>query len=189
MTIYISSLADMPRLVRQLGIRDLVSIIQPTAQPPTPPEIEPARHYRCALHDIVKPNPGDVLPERSHISDLIAFLRTWDGEEPLLIHCLAGVSRSTAAGLIAHVLQTGDPRKSAAALRRASPYAWPNRRIVALADSILGFDGDLIEAREGMGPAVWETDPNYETRAVAGWRGYEPGRYTRLSLGDRPTCG
>ena len=104
MTIHISSLADMPRLVRKLGIRDLISIIQPNAQPPTPPEIEPVRHYRCAVHDIVKSNPGDILAERSRIADLIAFLRTWDGEAPLLIHCLAGVSRSTAAGLIAHVL-------------------------------------------------------------------------------------
>lgn len=182
MTIYISSLADMPRLVRKLGIRDLISIIQPDAQPPTPPEIEPARHYRCAVHDIVKSNTGEVLAERSHIADLIAFLRTWDGQAPLLIHCLAGVSRSTAAGLIAHVLQTGEPQKSAVALRRASPYAWPNRRIVALADSILGFDGELIEAREAMGPAVWETDPDYETTAVPGWRGYELRRYTQLSL-------
>ena len=114
---------------------------------------------------------------------------SWDGEAPLRIHGLAGVSRSTAARLIAHVLQTGDPRESAAALRRASPYAWPNRRIVALADSILGFDGELIEARESMGPAVWETGPYYETLAVPGWRGYEPGRYTRLWLRDRPTCG
>ena len=60
--------------------------------------------------------------------DLIDFLDTWDGEAALLIHCLAGVSRSTAAALIAHVLKTGDPRKSATALRKASPYAWPNRR-------------------------------------------------------------
>ena len=40
-----------------------------------------------------------------------------------------------------------------------------------------------IEAREGMGPAVWETDPVYEP-AVTGLHGYEPARYTRLGLDD-----
>ena len=184
MTIYISSLADMPHLVPQFGVRDLVSIIEPSAQPPTPPGIDPARHHRCPVHDIVEAQPGEVRPEASHIEEVIGFLRTWDGEAPLLIHCHAGVSRSTAVALIAHVLQTGDPRRSAAALRDASPYAWPNRRIVALADSILGLDGELIEAREDMGPATWETDPDDEEAAAASrhLHGYKLGRYTRLSI-------
>ena len=183
MDIYVS-LADMPGLVSQLGVRDLVSIIQPSAQPPTPPGVDPDRHHRCPVHDIVEAQPGEVLPEARHIEELIRFLGTWDGEAPLLIHCLAGVSRSTAVALITHVMQTGNPRMSATALRQASPYAWPNRRIVALADSILGLDGDLIEAREAMGPATWETDPDDEEAAAAARRlhGYKAGRYTRLSI-------
>ena len=173
MTIYVSSLADMPGLVRRFGVRDLVSVIQADAQPPTPVEVDPQRHYRCAVHDIVEWRPGEVLPQADHIADLIAFLGTWDGESPLLTHCHAGVSRSTAVALIAHVLQTRDPSKSATALRKASPYAWPNRRIVALADSLMGFDGALIEAREAMGAAIWETDPDYVKK---------PGRFTTLSV-------
>jgi hypothetical protein len=73
---------------------------------------------------------------------------------PILIHCLAGVSRSTAAALIALAL-VADGREAEAArrLREAAPHASPNRRIVMLADRLLGRRGRLVLARETMGPA------------------------------------
>ena len=184
MPIHISSLVDMPDLVREFGVRDLVSVIDPDAQPPTPPEIDPTRHHRCAVHDITEPSPGEISPQTKHIEALIEFLDTWDSEVPLLVHCLAGVSRSTAVALIAHTLKTGDPHKSAEALRKASAYAWPNRRILALADSILGLDGELIDARDAMGPADWETDANYIAPRLQSYSasGYQPKRYTTLSV-------
>ncbi|MCY4058706.1 MAG: hypothetical protein OXG44_11960, partial [Gammaproteobacteria bacterium] len=150
-----------------------VSIIEPDAQPPTPPGIKPDRHYRCPVHDIVERRPGEVMPQADHVQKLIEFLRTWDGEAPLLTHCHAGISRSSAVALIAHVLQTGCPAKSAKALRSASPYASPNRRIVALADSIMGLGGALVDARQNLGAPIWETDPDYVK---------EPGRFTTLAV-------
>ena len=156
MTIYISGLEDMPTSVRRYGVRHLVSIIQDQFQPPTPAGIAPARHHRCRIHDIVRARPGEVLADADHVRELIGFLRTWRGDSPLLVHCFAGVSRSTAAALIAHVLHTNDPLRSAAALRAAAPYAWPNRRIVKLADALLGFGGKLDAARESMGEALFE---------------------------------
>lgn len=132
------------------------------------------------MHDIVEPRPGEVLVQERQIADLIDFLRTWDHRAPLLVHCLAGVSRSTAVALIAHVQKTGDPRKSAAELRRASSYAWPNRRIVTLADGIMDLDGELIEALDGMGPADWESNP--DDAPVPGLWGYKSGRFTRLRI-------
>ncbi|MXY54175.1 MAG: protein tyrosine phosphatase [Gammaproteobacteria bacterium] len=184
MPIIISGLADMPGLVRDFSVRDLVSVIHPQAQPRTPPEVDPARHYRCSVHDIVQPSPGKISAQTKDIEALIKFLDTWDSEVPLLVHCLAGVSRSTAVALVAHTLKTGDPRKSAQTLREASPYAWPNRRILALADSILGLDGELTEAREAMGPASWEADPTYVAPRLQGDRaaGYQLGRFTILEV-------
>ena len=73
------------------------------------------------MYDIVKPRAGEVAPATRPMVDLIDCLHTWDGEAVFLIHSLAGVSRSTAAALIAHVLKTGEPRKSALALHKASP--------------------------------------------------------------------
>lgn len=184
MAIYISGIADMPNLVERFEVQNLISVIGAYAQPPTPPQIPPARHHRCTVDDIVETRPGQTVAQTEHITDLIDFIHAWDPSTNLLIHCMAGVSRSTAVALIAHTLKTDDPSQSAIALRKAAPYAWPNRRIVSLADEILGLNGQLIRAREAMGPANWETDPNYVVPYLDGndARGYEAGRYAKLTL-------
>ena len=76
------------------------------------------------------------------------FAAEWDRRDPLLIHCYAGVSRSTAAAYaVACALQPeADELALAAALRAASPSATPNPRIVALADSHLGRQGRMVAA-------------------------------------------
>ena len=87
---------------------------------------------------------------------MIGFLRAWAHDEgALLVHCVAGISRSMAVALIALVIKAGGrEREAAEVLRQAAPHAWPNTRMVALADRILGCEGRLIAAREAMGPAT-----------------------------------
>jgi predicted protein tyrosine phosphatase len=150
-TIYVTSLFEMPRWVRELKPSHLVSVIQPELQPARPSEIDVARHLRIGVDDISEPLPDALLPGEKDVASLIEFLGGWQPHAgSVLIHCFAGISRSTACALIAHVMQTRDPERSTSALASASPHARPNRRIVALADQILGFDGALSRARESM---------------------------------------
>ncbi len=153
--IYISGLFDMPRYVRELEPTHLISIIQPEFQPIRPREIVAERHLRVAVHDISEPDGFGVLPEGDDVRDLVDFAREWDPDlGGLLVHCFAGISRSTATALIAHFLKTGDADLSARALRQAAPYAIPNRRILALADDELGLGGALVGATERMAPPI-----------------------------------
>jgi len=71
----------------------------------------------------------------------------------MLIHCWAGISRSTASAFAIACERNphADEHAIALALRRAAPHAYPNRRLVALADDILGRRGRMIEAVEAMG--------------------------------------
>ncbi len=154
MNVYVTSLFDMPHYVRTLGPSHLVSIIQPEFQPDTPFEIAPDNHLRVQVHDISEPVAGSIPPGEEHIRELIDFLHDWPADAPLLVHCYAGISRSTATALIARVVKTGDPFDAAIALRRAAPHAKPNSLIIALADDILGLDGRLIEATLAMGEGV-----------------------------------
>ena len=153
--IFVCNLHDMPTNVGVLRPSHLISLVTSAEQPPTPDGILIERHLRIEIDDNTEPTPGAVLPERHHVENVIAFMRVWKhDDDPLLIHCVAGVSRSMASALIALVLKAGGREAEAAqAIRAAAPHAHPNRRIIALADAILGLDGRLVASREAMGPA------------------------------------
>lgn len=153
--IYVCNLMEMPQHVEALGPSHLISLVAPEEQPPTPPGFLIERHLRLEIHDISQPLVGCVLPDVPHMERLLAFLREWRHDDaPLLIHCLAGISRSMAAALIALVVKAGgNEHEAARRIREAAPHAQPNRRMIALADQMLGCQGRLIAAREAMGPA------------------------------------
>ena len=154
--IYVCNLHEMPDHVRALAPTHLVSLVAPGEMPATPEGIELHRHLRVEIHDISEPLDGHVLPEAEHLAEVIDFLRAWAHDEgALLVHCVAGISRSMAVALIALVIKAGGrEREAAEILRKAAPHAWPNTRMIALADPILGCEGRLVAAREAMGPAT-----------------------------------
>jgi predicted protein tyrosine phosphatase len=94
---------------------------------------------------------------------LLAFLEAWPRDRPMLIHCWAGISRSTAAAYTALCLlrPTADEEELARELREASPSATPNRLIVSFTDRLLGRDGRMLRAIEkiGRGADTFEGTP------------------------------
>jgi predicted protein tyrosine phosphatase len=153
--IYVCNLMEMPEHAVTLRVSHLVSLVAPDEQPATPQCIRFDRHHRVGVHDISEPLDGHILPAEEHLEGLIGFVRAWEPEQaPLLIHCVAGISRSMAAALIALVVKA--PRRELEAARHvrvAAPHAYPNRRMIAIADQLLGCEGRLVHAREAMGPA------------------------------------
>lgn len=153
--IHVCGLAGLAGHAAALGPEALVSLVAAEEQPPTPAGLAPERHLRLALDDIEMPLPGLVPPSEAHVAELLAFAAGWRAERPLLIHCAAGISRSTAAALACLCLHSNEDEVALARrLRRAAPHAHPNRRIVALADARLGRAGRLVAAVEAMGPPV-----------------------------------
>ncbi len=153
-TLYVCNLREMPNHARQLRPSHLVSLVAPDEQPATPPEVTTQHHLRVEIHDIYEPLCDHIAPTEAHIASFLDFLESWDGEKPLLLHCVAGISRSMAAALIAMSKSNhGSEHEAAHYLRLAAPHAHPNRKMIALADKILGRDGRLIAARQAMGSA------------------------------------
>ena len=152
-TILVSPLSCVEATIEDARVGHLVTLINGETLVNTPPSIQPGRHLRLAMNDICDPQAGLVLPCETHVTDLVHFALEWDREAPLLIHCWAGISRSTAAAFISlcALNPETDEIELARALRHASPTAYPNRLLVALADETLSRNGRMLTAVEDIG--------------------------------------
>jgi predicted protein tyrosine phosphatase len=154
--IHVCSLARLPDMITLTGARYVVSLLAKEDDLTRPAAIAPGNHLWLQLHDISEPLEGFVPPQPEHVEELIAFVRRWPREAPMIIHCYAGVSRSSAAAFVAvcTLNPAGDERAIATALRRASPTATPNIRIVTIADQLLGRQGRMIKAVKAIGSGI-----------------------------------
>lgn len=160
----VCSLARLAATAEGCGAGSLMTLLSPggvTALRPS--HIAATRHLVVGVSDIVAEREGFVQPETRHLHAMLAFFRAWDRRAPLLIHCYAGVSRSTAAAYIGACALTPDADEASLArhLRAASPTATPNLRLVELADALLGRDGRMAGAIRdiGRGADCFEGEP------------------------------
>ncbi len=153
-SVHVCALRHIPEVLARTGARHLVSTINADLAPETPKALSPRNHLKLDMHDIAEAQPGAMAPAIEHVSELLDFVRGWDRTTPLLIHCYAGLSRSTAAAFITLcALNPQAPESTVArALRRASDTAVPNRLFVSLADAMLRREGRMVAALDGMGP-------------------------------------
>lgn len=151
--IHVCSLSRLQETVDETGARHVVSLLGDESRVECPSGIVPENHLWLRLHDIAAPLDGYIVPQEQHVADFFDFVRGWDRRAPLVVHCFAGISRSTASAFAAvcalNPLRSED--SIAKALRRASPTATPNSRIVALADRLLAREGRMVAAIEAIG--------------------------------------
>jgi predicted protein tyrosine phosphatase len=137
------------------GVTHVLSILDPgRPEPESFWTYDP--HHRTTLHfhDEIEPGPGLVLPQREHVRAILSFGRrslspdSQREEAHLLVHCHAGVSRSSAA--MAMLLAQSDPSLDEDALfariGALRPQAWPNSRMISFADELLEREGRLLRA-------------------------------------------
>jgi predicted protein tyrosine phosphatase len=151
--IVVCSLRAAPEQVVQAKAAKAISILSPGSEFPQFDTVQGSDHLCLSFNDIAAASPGLTAPKSLDMQKLLLFIRSWDRAQPLLIHCWAGVSRSTAAAYIATcMLQPNrDEAELALQLRDASPSATPNTMLVALADEALGREGRMRRAIDSIG--------------------------------------
>lgn len=158
--IFVCSLNAVESTIAEEKPSHLISVLDAASMIETPEAIAGNNHLKLAMNDISTPRKGYETPGEAHIASLITFLEDWPQVSPLLIHCWAGISRSTAAAFIAFCLNNPDQDEFILArmLRHASPSATPNKLIVHLADNLLGRNGRMVNAIEeiGRGASAWQ---------------------------------
>ncbi|MFF8802445.1 MULTISPECIES: tyrosine phosphatase family protein [unclassified Methylobacterium] len=137
---------------RAAGVSHVLSILDPDrADPEAFGSYGTHRRTVLRFHDAIEPAPGVILPEREDVETILSFGRAAaadGGEVHILVHCHVGISRSTAA--LASLFAQAEPETPAetliARLHEQREKAWPNARMIAFADAILGRQGSLSEA-------------------------------------------
>ena len=165
--------SDVPQF-REAPVTHFVSLIDPDeAQTPIALPKTTREQLQLVFHDLddIEMNISKFrrydppLPE--HVERIVAFgkrmapLSDWG----LLAHCEAGISRSSAAAITLLVAAGYHPGQAFGLVRRVCPEMLPNRRILRLADDILGTGGLMHRMadtyrRKAFGRAGYEDPTN-----------------------------
>lgn len=157
------------------GITHILSIHDPDlADPPEFAGFPPHRRLALRFHDIIEPQPDRVAPVRADVERLLEFGRELADAQRghLLIHCHAGVSRSTAAAalILAQAAPERPAREVFEAIVRIRPRAWPNLRMLEFGDDILGRGGDIVAAVPEVYRNLLDSRPELEEAMIVGGR-------------------
>jgi predicted protein tyrosine phosphatase len=151
--ILVTPLSAVDDVIRVHRPSHMVTLLSPDHMIETPAGFPRERHLRLGMNDVVDVAAGDTPPARAHVEKLLDFARTWPAEDPLLVHCWAGISRSMAATyiILCDRLGRGSELFAAKAIRTRAPHAYPNALLVQHADEMLGRQGRMVEAIKSIG--------------------------------------
>ena len=172
-------------LHRTGGVSHVLSILDPGWPEPEAFGIfDPHQRLELRFHDVIEPGPDWIAPERRDVEQLLDFGRDFAGGrgKHFLIHCHAGVSRSTAAAILV-LAQARPDRRADVALQevvRLRPRAWPNLRVLEFGDELLGRYGEIVDAARAHYRRALEREPWLAEAMIDGGRGREVAEASKL---------
>jgi len=156
MDILVCPLSQAHRIVQHDRPVRIVSLLDPGHASPNFGADYEGRHLRLSFHDAHEPAEGTVLPTRGHMEQLLAFLTGISADESVLVHCRAGIGRSTAAAYV--IACWGHPDADeltiARLLRSVAPLARPNETLVRHGDRVLERSGRMSNAIRDTGAGL-----------------------------------
>lgn len=152
----------------EAGVTHVLSILDPGWPDPIAfLDFPPHRREALRFHDVIAPvSSTTIVPTEDHVAQLLEFGREVMAAGPdahLLIHCHAGISRSTASAAL--LLAQAYPARRAdeifAEIGRLRPQAWPNLLLLELGEAALGRHGEIVPAVVSQYRRVAEADPSF----------------------------
>lgn len=155
----------------------VVSILDPAW--PDPQDFTayaPHRRVVWRFDDVVTNRAGVIPPNRGVVDAILELGNALSAEstDHLLIHCHAGVSRSTATAIILLAQHNpGREREVFAEMARVRPRSWPNALMLEIADAILGRGGALTAELRAHQQQIARDFPDLAQLLLRGDRAHE----------------
>lgn len=134
------------------GATHVVSLLDPELDDAHVPKIQNAEHIVARIRDQENPAATGHFPDV--IESLFETVRpaVESRHSRILVHCHAGVSRSTAFAyaMIAHKAGPGHEEEAFGAFLSIVNKPWPNRRIIEILDERWARDGALLRPLDAM---------------------------------------
>lgn len=136
--------AEARRHQATLGATHQLSILDPGREPRRLQSVPPSQHLHLGFIDTADEHDAHA-PKAEHIAHVLSWTAALPSDARLVLHCLAGESRSTAIAL--GLLATALPPESAVdLLEQIRPQADPNPLVIRHFDQVLSLNGALIAA-------------------------------------------
>jgi predicted protein tyrosine phosphatase len=138
--IRVDNYLDLQRTIETFKPTHVVSMITAMEPPVGVPH-----HLQIRVDDVPSEMPGYVHPQMSHLQTVLAFTADLVETDRVLIHCFAGISRSTAiaiAILIQHGMRYDEAFIHVHSIR---PILMPNQAFIRLTDEHFKLGGKLVE--------------------------------------------
>jgi predicted protein tyrosine phosphatase len=148
-------------------VTHVLSILDPGwPDPPAFNDFDPHHRVAFRFNDIIGPVPDEIPPTAADVALLLDYgseVMTAGPDAHLLIHCHAGVSRSTATAAL--LLAQAEPARPAAEIfaeiARLRPRAWPNLLILEHGENALGRPGGIVPAVAAQYRRVLSVNPDF----------------------------
>lgn len=156
MQFFISSQKDAKSLAKKIKPTHIISISDPEKEAPFDSGFGEAKILRLRFYDVTLQSAADCLdqnevPTRAIAETIYNFGKDFDEDTILLVHCFAGVSRSSAAGIISLTSMYGaigaTKKVGEFIINDQSGYDWffPNTILIQAFDDMLHFDGEFFD--------------------------------------------
>jgi predicted protein tyrosine phosphatase len=149
MDYYVCSRQHVAKTTSKVGATHVLSLLDPGVRPFLHPRTD-RKNWRLFLFEDCINETETNAPTKDTVENILAWGKGLPADAIVLVHCEAGVSRSTAAALALMVQERGREKidECLDLLLERRPEACPNPLITKWADEILGCDGHLHAAAE-----------------------------------------
>jgi predicted protein tyrosine phosphatase len=150
MKIFVCQRSAVSQKTRQVGATHVLSLLDPGSKRPfLHPHTDPNNWRLFHFEDVLEEHETNS-PTREHVAEILQWGRALPNDAVVLVHCEAGVSRSTAAALALLVQHHGIDKidECIQLLLDVRPFSCPNPLITRFADEQLGCNGELHKKAE-----------------------------------------